>query len=41
MSFTFRVCVFWSSNPANLTIAGDAVNIPFDPTASNLLFRLR
>ena len=41
MSFTFRVCVFWSSNPANLTIAGDAVKISFDPTASNLLFRLR
>lgn len=41
ISLTLRVWVFWSSNPANLTIAGEAVNIPFDPTASNLLLRLR
>lgn len=40
-SFTFKVCVLFSSYPANLTMEGDAENSPFDPTASNLLFKLR
>ncbi len=41
MSLTFKVCVFLSSYPANLTIAGHAPNKPFVPTASNLLFKPR
>lgn len=35
---TLSVCVLRSSNPANLTIDGHALNKPFVPTASYLLF---
>ena len=36
---TLSVCVLRSSNPANLTIDGQALINPLVPTASNLLFR--
>tara|TARA_B100000768_G_C11012730_1_gene262727 strand:- start:56 stop:274 length:219 start_codon:yes stop_codon:yes gene_type:complete len=35
ISFTFKVWVFLSSYPANLTIEGFAEKRPLDPTASN------
>ena len=41
ISLTLSVCVFRSSYPANLTIDGFAPNSPLEPTASNLLLKLR
>lgn len=35
INFTFKVCVFRNSKPANFTIEGEALNKPLEPTASN------
>ena len=41
ISFTFKVWVLRSSKPANFTIEGLASKRPLEPTASNLLVRLK